>query len=949
MVDGKYSFQDLIDIEQLHELFEGFSQATGFATGLCSYPHQELLIGTGWRDICTKFHRAFPASEAQCKKSNLELTSHLKERKALNICHCESGLLHGAAPITIKGVHVASLFTGQVLVKEPDMDFFVRQAQAYGYDVNSYLEALHKVPVVRKEAFRKGLSFLSEMAVMLAERGLTEVRSREKTDALQESKKFLQDVFDGIRDGISVLDRNLTITRVNNWMETMHHEEMPLVGKKCYEVYQKRESICPWCPSVKALSTGNTHVEHVRVPSDAGAFYWCELSAYPLRDENDAVVGVIEHVRDITEREQAEEALRESEQKYRTLFESSTEGFFLMTDVFEDCNEQACRIWACDRKDIIGHSPVEFSPAFQPDGRSSSEAARNYIEAALAGNPQFFYWKHKRKDGKLIDTRNSLKSITVASKPLLLATMGDISDRKRADKEREKLLAQLQQAQKMEAIGTLAGGIAHDFNNILAALIGYTELSLEEAEEGSSLHENLKEILVAGNRAKDLVRQILAFSRQAEHKSSPVKVGLIVKEALKLLRASLPTTIGIHEDIQTDSAVLADPTQLHQVLMNLCANAGQAMEEKGGTLDVSLVDVALDSDFTAQHPGIIPGPYVRLTVSDTGHGMAPDVLGKIFDPYFSTKEPGEGTGLGLSLVHGIVKSCDGTITAHSEPEKGSTFNVYLPVIEREAEAEIGPDEPVPKGTERILFIDDEQVLVNIEKQMLESLGYEVTTKTDGIEALELFKAQPDIFDLVITDMTMPKVTGEDLAAELMRIRPDIPVILCTGFSARINKKRSMAMGIRAFVYKPVLRRDIAKAIRQVLDSRDKKAEHPTARILVIDDDFQVRAMLRQLLEGAGYAVIDAADGKQGIRLFREEPCDVIITDIIMPEKEGIETISELCRDFPEVNIIAISGGGRRPADEYLRLAKQTGAHYALAKPLDQKELLEAVQKLVSAS
>jgi len=347
------------------------------------------------------------------------------------------------------------------------------------------------------------------------------------------------------------------------------------------------------------------------------------------------------------------------------------------------------------------------------------------------------------------------------------------------------------------------GGIANDFNNILAALIGYVQLSLEETQKGSLLRENLKEIFAAGSRAKELVKQILAFSRQAKEESRPVKMGLIVKEALKLLRASLPTTIEIRQNIQSDSAVLADPTQIHQVLLNLCTNAGQAMEKKGGILDVSLVDVDVDSDFTVKHPGMRPGPYIKLSVSDTGHGMTPDMLGRIFDPYFSTKEPGEGTGLGLSVVHGIVKSCGGAIMAYSEPEKGSAFHVFLPVIERQAEAEIGPNEPVPKGTERILFIDDEEVLVTIGKQMLESLGYEVTTQTDGIKALELFKSQPTRFDLVVTDMTMPKITGEDLAAELMRIRPDIPVILCTGFSAKINKEKSAAMGIGAFVYKPV--------------------------------------------------------------------------------------------------------------------------------------------------
>ena len=395
--------------------------------------------------------------------------------------------------------------------------------------------------------------------------------------------------------------------------------------------------------------------------------------------------------------------------------------------------------------------------------------------------------------------------------------LGKVIERKLAAEEAAKLQSRLKQAQKMEALGTLAGGIAHDFNNILSAIIGYTELSKMKLPEDSKVRAYQDEIFKAGNRAKDLVKQILIFSRQTEHELKPVPVKFIIKEALALLRASLPSTIEIHQDTQTDSLVLSDPTQIHQILMNLCTNAGHAMEQKGGVLRVDMVDVELDSGFTATYPDLKPGPYIKLTVSDTGYGMSSEVMNRIFDPFFTTKERGMGTGMGLSVVHSIVESYGGVVGAYSEPGKGSAFKVFLPVIEGKQKSEAGVEKPIPKGTERILLVDDEPSLVEMGKELLEILGYEVTTSVSSNDALEIFKAEPERFDLVITDMTMPNMTGENLAKELIAIREDIPVILCTGFSSGMTEKNVKSMGIRAFVAKPILRQDMAETIRKVLD------------------------------------------------------------------------------------------------------------------------------------
>jgi CheY-like chemotaxis protein len=347
--------------------------------------------------------------------------------------------------------------------------------------------------------------------------------------------------------------------------------------------------------------------------------------------------------------------------------------------------------------------------------------------------------------------------------------------------------------------------------------MGYTELALDDAKKGTMQYKNLQEVLLAGNRATELVKQILTFSRQTDQEQKPVQVRLMIIEALKLLRSSIPSTIEIRQNIQSNALIIGDSTQVQQILMNLCTNAAHAMEDKGGVLTVDLSNVELDSEFVSNHPDLKPGPYIKLAVTDTGHGIHPSILQQIFDPFFTTKEKGKGTGLGLSVVHGIVHSHGGTIYCYSEPGKGSAFEVYLPAVERHLKPEERIEKPIPTGIERILLIDDEPALVNMGERILKSLGYNVTTRTSSIEALELFKAQKNRFDLVITDMTMPQMTGENLSKELMKIRPEIPIILCTGFSARIDEKKALDMGIRAFVSKPILKREIAETIRAVLD------------------------------------------------------------------------------------------------------------------------------------
>lgn len=397
----------------------------------------------------------------------------------------------------------------------------------------------------------------------------------------------------------------------------------------------------------------------------------------------------------------------------------------------------------------------------------------------------------------------------------------EITEQKRAEKERAELERKLRQAQKIEALGVLAGGIAHDFNNILVSVIGYTELALMDVPEGTQLQENLREVLVAGTRARDLVKQILTFGRRAEKDAEPVQINPLVKEAIKMLRSTIPASIDIKEHVSRETlAINADATQIHQVIVNLATNAAHAMDKKGGAMEIGLDAVRFDESVKARYPDLEPGDYVRLSVSDNGTGIPEKYMNKIFDPYFTTKDKGKGTGLGLAVVHGIVKSHNGHIMVYSEAEKGTRVLVYLPLVKQSStDLPFSGSEQLPMGAERILVVDDEPSIVEMQKQSLERLGYTVETRTGSLEALKAFRSAPDRFDLVITDMTMPNMTGDKLALEIKNIQPNVPVILCTGFSERLNSQNPSEINVDRFLLKPVDQIKMAKTVRDVLDGR----------------------------------------------------------------------------------------------------------------------------------
>jgi len=521
---------------------------------------------------------------------------------------------------------------------------------------------------------------------------------------------------------------------------------------------------------------------------------------------------------EVSERKKKEVELKESHALLESIMEGTTDAIFVknLAGQYIMANTSTCKALGKQLAEVIGRKDSQLLPAQSEkvirdiDTNVIRSGKTCLSEDKLTTANGHTYWlsnksPYRDQDGKIIG---------------LIGISRNITELKKAEQDKLKLQNLLQQAQKMEAIGTLAGGIAHDFNNILGVILGCADLAMIDAPPNSPYARDLEKISAAGNRAKDLVQQILAFSRQVEIERIPLTLQSLIKEALKMLRPSIPSTIEIRDEIDPKcGVVLADPTQVHQILMNLCTNANHAMEESGGVLSIELQPVQIDEGHRIPPLNISPGEYVKLTVSDTGTGIGPDIIDKIFDPYFTTKDLSKGTGMGLAIIHGIVTEYGGTITVDSEPGKGSSFHVYFPVVEKN-EVPFYPDtEDIPHGKGHVLFIDDEELLVDLGQTMLERLGYKVSVRCSSLDALITFQKSPEDFDAVITDQTMPEMTGSELARRMLQIRPDIPIILCTGYSNVVDNETARSLGIKKFVLKPLTMKKLGQLLHEVLQDK----------------------------------------------------------------------------------------------------------------------------------
>ncbi|MDA3787661.1 MAG: PAS domain S-box protein [Desulfobacula sp.] len=640
---------------------------------------------------------------------------------------------------------------------------------------------------------------------------------------LKESEEKYRTILESIEDGYYEVDIAGNFTFFNDSMCKIlgySKDELTGLNNRRYTDEENAKQIFKTFNRVYKTGQPYKAIDWELIKKDGSKCY-VETSVALKRNSKVQPIGFQGIARDITGRKQAEKALRESEERYRSIFKNAVEGIFQSTPEgrFISVNPAFAK--------MLGYASPEDLMA-----NISDIAAQYYVNhedrhrykqlLQKTGIVKFYEFKARCKDGSHIWVSDSTRVIYDQDGNIVRyeGHVTDITQLKQAEKEKRQIEAQYRQAQKMESVGTLTSGIAHDFNNIMGIILGNTELALEDVPESNPAHTNLEEIRKASLRAANIVRQLLSFTRITDQKLQPIEIAAVIKDAIKFLRSTIPSTIDIEQDIcVTDETILADPTQINQIMMNLCINASHAMEQTAGKLTITVENVLLDDDSAKDYPDLKSGKYVKVVVSDTGPGIDPKIIDRIFDPYFTTKGIGKGSGMGLAVVHGIVKSHSGSIKLDNTPGKGTKFSILFPLAQGKATVEAGAIQKIPRGSETILFVDDEISIVNMVQRMFERLGYKVETAITPQDALDRFALNPDHFDLVITDMTMPQMTGVDLSEKLMAFQPDIPIIICTGYSALVDEEKAKELGLAAYVMKPINLSEIAQTIRKVLDRK----------------------------------------------------------------------------------------------------------------------------------
>lgn len=710
LVDGRYSIHDLVDLEQLRKIFDQFNKATGFTIGFLDHPGLNILIATGWRDICTKFHRQCPLAADVCLRSNTRLLGNLSEPGQLLIEECENGLVDCATPIFIKGKHIASLATGQLMFEPPDLDRFSMQARKFGFDETAYLEALKEIPVISRDKVLSHTAFLGSLAAVISEMGLAHLESREKAASLE---------------------------------------------------------------------------------------------------------------REIAERRQTEEKLRESEEKYRTLIDTTGTGYVFLDErgLVRDANQEYVRMTGrASLAQIQGHSVAEWTAPH--DLERNIEEVTKCMRLGSVKNLEIDYV------GPTREITPVEINATVFRKPQgaqIIALCRDITERKQAEAQRLDMEKNILQVQKLESLGLLAGGIAHDFNNLLTGILGNVELGMLKLPALSPVREHFDGIRKAGRQAADLCRQMLAYSGRGKFVTKTFDLRDLIREMTNMLEISISkkAVLTFHLD-DVVPPIEADPSQIRQVMMNLVINASEAIGQTSGGISIAVGikecrAADLERNFVGESPRA--GLYVSLEVADTGCGIDAPTREKIFQPFFSTKYAGRG--LGLAAVMGIVRSHKGMIRLQSEPGMGSRFTILFPAVSGAAERLVGPQDggPTWKGTGTVLLADDEETVRVTSGRMLQYLGFEVIFAADGREAVEQFQkatGEGRAIACVILDLNMPFLDGYEVMREMKRRRADIPIILASGFHEQDVLQRCLGEKPCGFLQKPVQIKDLAEVLKSAL-------------------------------------------------------------------------------------------------------------------------------------
>lgn len=683
---------------------------------------------------------------------------------------------------------------------------------------NRLVEQLHSAQALLEMRVSQRTSELAQTNEQLRR----EIADRQQAEqALKESEERYTALIERSRDGVYLHDFEGRFLDANPAaLEMLGYAKEDLAWVRFQDVLAGPDQLAQAYAEVeKLIETGRqTEPTEYRLKRKDGQLVWAETQACLVYRQNKpiAIQGI---ARDVTERKLAEEKLKESKEYLHQILNCVGDPIFVKDEHHRYLlvNTAECMLAGKASDQLLGKSDFDLFPKEQAEEFWRRDAA--VLATGLEDINEELVTDAQGRIRTVITKKTLFTDRT--GKKHIVGVIRDITDYKLARERQAKLENQLRQSQKMEAIGTLAGGIAHDFNNILSIIIPNTEVARGEAGENGLVTDCLAEVLSAAERAKDLVKQILAFSRQSQPELKPIQLQLVVKEVVKMLRSTIPSTIEMYSAVEEGvPPILADPVQIHQVLMNLCTNAAQAMRNGPGQIEVKLEALTLEEDFTQLHPEMQPGTYAKLSVSDTGTGMDTETLKRIFEPFFTTKAPGQGTGLGLAVVHGIVKGHGGHIYAYSQPNAGTVFHIYFPACDSRPLPLERASAELPKGNgERILFVDDEKHLTQIADRCLRRLGYLVTTSESPLEALQEFQRHPGHYDLVFTDLTMPKMTGIDFAQAILKIRADVPVILATGFSGLWTQEEVRTLGIKELVLKPFTPAVLAETLHKVLKDR----------------------------------------------------------------------------------------------------------------------------------
>ncbi len=604
----------------------------------------------------------------------------------------------------------------------------------------------------------------------------------------------------------------------DRWLADYGLQGRSVVGMPCHEMFPDLPDC--WKEVYRNVLAGSREqCERDPIPLDDGSVEWLQWEAQPWHRADGSVGGMILFTQFITERIHIEEALRLSQDKFRSAMQHSPIGMAVVgpDGRWLEVNHAICKILGYSRGELLA---TDFQSITHPEDRGPDlENVQRMLNREIESYQMEKRYIHRSGHSVWVQLNVSLAWNPEGTPRHFVAQIQDITERRRAEEERLKLSEQLREAQKMEALGTLAGGTAHEFNNILGIIIGYCDLARLELPSPHSIDRHLEEILKAGQRAKEIVQQILTFTRQQRDQRELIPLHIVVAEALDVIRTTLPGNVQLLSDLKPGAySVLGNPTQIHQVIVNLCNNAWQAMLSKGGTIKIAQQPMILDQTAPALHPSLRPGPYMQLTVTDNGCGMDAATTARVFEPFFTTKRPGKGTGLGLAVVHGIMQAHDGAVIVQSEPGIGTTFYLYFPAelaIPHKSEA-IALDSIPPGNGQHILLVDDEAALAQAATLFLARFGYRVTSVNSADAALETFRRQPGLIDLVITDLTMPGMNGIELANSLNEIRPELPIILASGFGGMRTANFANGPGRRAVLHKPFTAESLARTAHQLL-------------------------------------------------------------------------------------------------------------------------------------